>query len=108
MQINLGAKNRKQALVVPWLLQEIARAAPHGFHGQLDAAPCRHYHDGKFAVEGLHMGEQIDSFLSGGGIALIVKVHQHNIKIVDLQSVQQGRGIVCGFDEIAFGLEEQT
>src|SRR5205807_10614675 len=52
--------------------------------------------------------EQIDSFLSGGGIALIVEVHQHNIKIVDLQSVQQGRGIVCGFDEVALSLEEQT
>ncbi len=42
-QIDLRAQNGEQARVFPRLLNKVARASTHRFHGNFDAAPCSHH-----------------------------------------------------------------
>ena len=63
MQLDLGAQDGQQALILPRLLDEVAGAAPHGFDRQTYVAPRRHHDDGKTAVEGDNLRQQVQTFL---------------------------------------------
>src|SRR5467141_1856451 len=56
-EFGLRSQYRKQACIVPRLLNEIACAASHCFDCHADAAPCSHYHDRKRTVESLYLGQ---------------------------------------------------
>ena len=59
--LDLGAQQRDQVLVVPRLLDEVADAAPHRLHGEIDRSPSGHHDDGERAVERLKPRQQIDA-----------------------------------------------
>ncbi len=50
-ELGLSADDGQQPRVVPGLLDEIARAAPHRFHREVDAAPSGHDDHRKRAVD---------------------------------------------------------
>ena len=52
MQFDLRAQDGQQALVLPRLLDEVARAAAHGFDRQSDVAPRRHDDDRQCCCRG--------------------------------------------------------
>src|SRR6266436_2024700 len=56
-EFGLRSQYRKQASIIPRLLNEIACAAPHCFDCHADAAPCSHYHHWKSTVESLNLGQ---------------------------------------------------
>ena len=51
-QGNLALQFLQQFAVLPWLLNKIRSPTPHGFHRQVDAAPCRHHNHRKQAIGG--------------------------------------------------------
>ena len=61
-QLDLRANDREHALVVPRLLDEVARAAAHGLDGQFDGAPGGHDDDRQRRVERLELREQRQAF----------------------------------------------
>ena len=79
MQFDLRAQDGEQAFVLPGLLDEVARAAAHGFDRQFHVAPCGHDDDRNSAVEGDDFREQIEAFLSGGRVARVVQIDQHRV-----------------------------
>ena len=83
-QLNLRPQNRDEAGIVPGLLNEIPRAAPHRLHRQTHTSPGRHDHDGKRAVHGLQDRKGVQAFLAGGRVARKVEVHQDEIEVLRL------------------------
>ena len=79
MQLDLGPQNGKQPLVLPRLLNKIARASPHGLDRQVHVAPCGHHDDRERAVDCDNIGKESQPFLPGGGVAGIVQIDQHRI-----------------------------
>ena len=63
MQFDLGTQDGQQALVLPRLLNEVARAAAHGLDSQSNIAPGRHHDHRDAAIEGHDLGEQVQPFL---------------------------------------------
>jgi len=62
-ELDLGFENRRNARIVPGLLDEVARPTAHGFHGQLDRAPGGHDDHRQGAVQVLNPRQQIQAFL---------------------------------------------
>ena len=73
---DLRAQRRQQARVLPGLLDEVARPAPHRLDGQIDAAPGRHDDDGQRGVDLLDPREQLQPFRPRGRVPGVVQVHQ--------------------------------
>jgi len=63
---------------VRWLRSsdEVARTAAHCFDGELDGSPGRHDDYGQRSIERLNAVEQLQAFLTGGGIARVIEVHE--------------------------------
>ena len=78
-----------QALVLPGLLDEVARAALDAFDGQIDVAPRGHHDDGQARIELLNARQQIEALLAGGGVARVVQVDEQDIVVALAQSLQQ-------------------
>ena len=79
MQFDLRTQNGQQAFVFPRLLNKIACAASHGLDCQPHVAPGRHHDYRNAAIEGHNLGEQIQPFLTRGGIAGVVQINQYRI-----------------------------
>ena len=107
MQFDLGAQNRQQAFVFPGLLNEVARAAAHGFDGQPNIAPGGHYDDRNAAVEGNDFGEQVETFLAGGGVAGVVQVDQYGVVELAGQGFAHGSRRLGGVNIKALGTQQQ-
>src|ERR1700678_3196742 len=69
MELNLSVQNRQQALVLPRLLDEVARATSHGFNCERYIAPRGHDDYRQAAVEGDNLREQIEAFLTRRRVA---------------------------------------
>ena len=78
-QFDLGAKDRQQPLIVPGLLNEVARAAAHGLDGEFHIAPGGHHDHRNAAVERDDFGQQIEAFVAGSCVARVVQVDQERI-----------------------------
>ena len=81
----------EQARVVPGLLDEVARAAAHGLHRQVHAAPGGHDDHRQRGVERLDAVQQVEALLAGGGVARVVEVHQDDVEIARLHGLHDAR-----------------
>ena len=88
-QLGVNADEREQPLVLPGLLDEVARPALDAFDGQVDIAPRRHHDHRKPRIELLDTGQQIEAFLAGGGVARVIQVDQHHIVVALVQRFHQ-------------------
>ena len=107
-EFDLGLQNRREPRVVPRLLDEIARAAAHGFDGEFDAAPRGHDDHRERGVQGLYAVEQFEAFLPAGGVAGVVEVHQNRVEIARFHFVDHGGGRVHGNSPVVFTLHEEA
>ena len=87
-QLDLRAQHGQQARVVPGFLNEIARAAPHRFDGQIDTAPCGHDHHGQIRIDGANAAQQIQTFTARSCISRIVEIHKHDVQFLRIDGVQ--------------------
>ena len=107
VEVDLGAQDGEQAGVVPGFLDEVGGAAAHGFDGELDVGPRGHDDDGELRLVGADLGEQVEAFAAGGGVAGVVQVEEKRVEGAALERVEHHVGRRGFFDAIAFGLEEQ-
>ena len=107
IQLDLCAQDCQQALVLPWLLDEVASAAAHSFNRQSHVAPGRHDDDRDAAVEGNDFGEQVETLLAGGGVASVIQVDENSVVKLAGQSFACGRGRLCSIDLKARGTKQQ-
>ena len=92
-QFDLGPDDGQQPRVVPRLLDEVARAAPHGLDGHFDAAPGGHDHDGKRRVDRLDAGEKIQAFFARRRVTRVIEIDERDIEIASLDGREHaGRG----------------
>ena len=63
-ELDLLADGGHQALVVPRLLDEVAGAAPHGFHRDIEIAPGGHHHYRGVIALAFEAGKQVDALLA--------------------------------------------
>ena len=89
VQLGVNADQREQPLVLPGLLDEVARAALDAFDGQIDVAPGGHHDHRQPRVELLDARQQIEALLAGGGVARVVEVDEQHIVVALAQRFQQ-------------------
>jgi len=63
-ELCLRADDRLEPLVVPGLLDEVARATAHRLDGDVDRAPRGHDHDRQHLVSTVNLGQQLETFLA--------------------------------------------
>jgi hypothetical protein len=106
-QFRLRADDREQPIVVPGLLDEVARPAAHRFDGNVHRAPCRHHDDGQGLVGGVDALQQFKALLSRRGVPGVVEVHQEDVEVLHLECAQELLRRGCGIDRIAVRLQQQ-
>ena len=77
--LDLALQDAHQISVVPGLLNEALRAGAHGFDGELDVSPGGHDHDWQRRVDRTRLPQQLQPFISRGGVARVVEIHQQQI-----------------------------
>ena len=87
-QLDLRAHDRQQPLVVPRLRHEIARAAFHRFHREIDRRPRRHDHDRQSVIDRLDLRNHLQAFLARGGVARVIQIHHQERVISLLQRIE--------------------
>ena len=106
-QLGLGPHDRQQPLVVPRLLDEVARAAAHRLDRHVHRSPGGHHHDGQRLVGGVNPLQQVEPFLARGRVARVVEIHQDDVVVLQLERAEdllrRGRRV----DGVAFGLQQQ-
>ncbi len=107
-QLDLSAQDGDQPRVFPGLLDEVARAPPHGFDRQLDAAPRRHHHYGQGVVQGLKARQQVQPLFAGRGVASVVEVHEQTIEVPGLNRREHRRRRGDSLDLVSLSLEQQA
>ena len=107
-ELDLRFEDGGEARVIPGLLDEVARAAAHGFDGELDGTPGGHHDDGQRGIEGLNAVEQLEAFLAGGGIARVIEVHEDGIEVARFDRIDSGGRGVDGFGLVAFAFDEEA
>ena len=106
MQIELRAQHGEQARVVPRLLDEVGRAAPHRLDGELDAAPRGHHDDGHAQTVALDLREQIDALRARGGVARVVHVHQDSVVALTRKTLDELTGRRSAIQLVAFRAQQ--
>ena len=89
VQFGVNANERDEALVFPWLLDEVASAALDAFDGEVDVAPRRHDDDRHARIDLLQTRQQIEALLAGGGVARVVEVNEQNVVVALTQRLKQ-------------------
>ena len=107
VEVDLGAQDGEQAGVVPGFLDEVVGAAAHGFDGELDVGPGSHDDDGELGLVGANLGEEVEAFAAGGGVAGVIQVEEKSIEGAGLERVDDHVRRGGFFDAIAFGFEEE-
>src|SRR5690606_6766225 len=107
-QLDLGAQDRDEALVVPRLLHIVARAPAHCLDRALDAAPRRHDDDGETRVARTEHAQQIEPLSARGGVARVVQVDEGGIEIAGLDRLDHAGGRTPRLDLEALRLEQET
>jgi len=96
--------------VGPRLFDEIADTALHGFDGDADRGPAGHHDDGRDVRERPEMGEQIETFAAGSGVARVVQVHEQQIEFAkgdDFEKLGRGADSLGGV-AVAFEQERES
>ena len=106
-QLDLGAQGGQEPVVVPRLLDEIARAAAHRLDRLLDAAPRGHHDRRQRGVEGLELRDQLQSLAAGGGVARVVEIEEHRVEVGGLHRREHAGGRGGGLDVVALALQQQ-
>ncbi len=107
-QIDLRLDDGQQPVVLPRLLDEIARAAAHGFHRQAHRAPGGHHDHRQHGVDGADARKQVQPFLPRRGVARVVQIHDHDVEIARFKRRNNRRGRSDRVDLIAFALQQQA
>ena len=107
MQFDLGAQDGEQALVLPRLLDKVARAAAHGFDRQADIAPRGHDDDRHAAVERDDLRQQVEALLSRRCIAGVVQVDEDRVVKLASQRLAHRRRRFRGVDGEARRTQQQ-
>jgi hypothetical protein len=89
-QLDLSAQRGEEPGVVPRLLDEIPSPPAHRLDGLFDAAPRRHHDGRKSRIEALELGNELQAFTAGGGIARVVEVEEDGVEIGALYRGQDG------------------
>ena len=95
-QLDLRPHRRQQPVVVPRLLDVVARAAPHRFDRARDAAPRRHDEHGQRRIERADPLHQVESFLAGGRVARVVQVEDREVEVGGLEPLERLAGRARG------------
>ncbi len=106
--VGLFADGGDHAVVVPGFLDEVAGAAPHGFDGQVHAAPRGHHDHRRMAALRFQAGEQVETFFSGGGVAGVVEVRQDEIERLRARGLQQRPRRIHGARLVPVSLQKQA
>ena len=106
-QLDLGAQGGEQPVVVPRLLDEIAGAPAHRLHRLLHAAPGGHHHGRQGGVEGLELGDQLQSLAAGGGVAGVVEIEEDGVEVGGLHGREHAGGRGGGLDRVALAFQQQ-
>ena len=106
-QFDLGPDDRQQPRVVPGLLDEVARAAPHRFDRDLDAAPRRHHDHRQRRIDPLDARQQVQAFFAGRRVARVVQVDQRDVELARLHRREHAGGRGRGLEREPLGLEQQ-
>src|ERR1700733_15103683 len=72
-KVNLSPQDGEQPLVLPWLLNEVARSTAHGLNSKFNVGPGRHDNDWNGVVERYDFRKEVESFLSRRGVARVVQ-----------------------------------
>ena len=107
-EVDLVADDRDQTGILPRFRDEIPRAAPHRLDRDIDAGPSGHHDHGQGGVNGLDLVEQVEAFLAGRGVALVIEVHQHEREVAGLDGLDDRRRRLDRFNLVAFRLEQET
>ena len=107
MKFDLGAQNGEQPLVLPRLLNKIARAAAHGLDRQVHVAPCGHHNDRERAVHRHNIRKQVQPFLSGSRVARVVQVDQHRVVGRTRERLARQLGRADDINLVALRLQQQ-
>ena len=107
-QLDMRADAGDQPGVVPGLLEKIAGAATHRFHGQVDGAPGGEHDDGQAGIERLDVREQIEALFAGSGVAGVVQVDQDGVVFARTERRKYRAGRADRFDGEAFRLQHQA
>ena len=89
-ELDLRPQDGDETRVLPRLLHEISRAAPHRLDRHLDAAPGGHHDDRQRRVVHAQLREQVEAFAAGGRVARVVEVHEHGVELAPLDGVERG------------------
>ncbi len=107
-QVDLGAQDGEEPVVLPRLLDEVAGTVAHRLDRQIDARPGRHHHDRQRIVEGAQARDQLEPLLPRGRVTGVVQVHQNGVEIAggdDLEDLGRRGG---GLGLVALRLEEEA
>ena len=107
-QFHLIADDRDKARVVPRLGDEILRAAPHGLDRHVNTRPRGHDDDRQRGVDSLNLVEEIEALLAGGGVARVIKIHQHERKVARLDRLDDRGGRFHRLDLVTLRLQQKT
>jgi hypothetical protein len=90
-QLDLRAHNREQAVVVPRLRNEIARATLHRLHRQIDGGPRRHDHDRERVIQRLDFWNYLQPFLPRSRVSGVIQVHDQERVILFFERLKDAR-----------------
>ena len=105
-QVDLRSHRDQQPLVVPRLLDIVARAAAHRLDGAGDAAPRRHDEDGQRGIDRADPLDEVQAFLPGGRVAGVVEVEDGQIEVGRFDALDR-LGRRARLDHLEAFVEEQ-
>jgi hypothetical protein len=97
----------QQPVVLPGLLDVVARAAPDSGHRAFHAPPRRHHDDRQRGVQAAQAGDQLDALVPGGGVAGVVEVEQRGVEVGGLHRRDHARGRGRGLDLVVLAAQQQ-
>ena len=80
-ELHLRRQRRQQPVVVPRLLNVVARASSHRFDGTVNAPPAGHDNDGQVRILASDVPQQVQPLAPRRGVAGVVEVHQHAVEV---------------------------
>ena len=107
-ELELSADDSEHPRVVPRLLDEIARAAPHRFDREIDGGPSCHDDDRRRAFDGLQPREKIEPFLSARGVAGVIEINEDEAEFLFADGRQRGLGRVDEHRRVALAFQEEA
>ena len=105
-QLDLRPHRRQQLVVVPRLLDVVARAAAHGLDRPGDAAEPGHHQDRQRRVERPDALHQVEAFLARRRVAGVVEIEDDEVEVRRLEALE-GLGRRAGRRDLVALVEQQ-